>query len=205
MNINSEYHKIHTMFTRDQTTKKVVSGEWRLSVFDVLRDVPWTITEKVDGTNIRVQWSGSGKVTFGGRTDNAQIPAKLIDHLRQTFPTTKFEDGRPIMLYGEGYGAGIQKGGGDYRADQGFILFDAWAGGMWLERETVQEIGDRMGVPVVPVLGSMPLREAADMCRNGFASELRSSPPEGIIARPHVELLDRRGRRIITKLKLRDF
>lgn len=40
---------------------------------------------------------------------------------------------------------------------------------------------------------------------NGFASRLKYTPPEGIVMRPAVELLNRRLGRVISKLKLNDF
>ena len=46
----------------------------------------------------------------------------LAANLGEVFP-----DGAAV-LYGEGYGAKIQKGGGNYRADQDFVLFDVRVG-----------------------------------------------------------------------------
>ena len=126
----SEYHKIQSIFKRDMTSKRktLIEGDWTLPEFEYLAGNAWTFTEKVDGTNIRVVFKDSG-VTFGGRTDDAQIPAKLVERLNERFlPLAAklgevFPDGAAV-LYGEGYGAKIQKGGGNYRADQDFVLFD---------------------------------------------------------------------------------
>lgn len=129
----SEYHKIQSIFKRDMESrhKTLLEGQWTCPEFAYLASNQWTFTEKVDGTNIRVIFQNGG-ITFGGRTDNAQIPAQLVTRLNEKFlplaETLKetFSDG--CVLYGEGYGAKIQKGGGNYRADQDFVLFDVRVG-----------------------------------------------------------------------------
>lgn len=125
----SEYHKIQSIFKRDMTSKRktLIEGEWTLPEFEYLAGNVWTFTEKVDGTNIRVIFKDGG-ITFGGRTEDAQIPAQLVTRLNERFLplAAKMQEvfGCDACLYGEGYGAKIQKGGGNYRADQDFVLFD---------------------------------------------------------------------------------
>jgi hypothetical protein len=43
------------------------------------------------------------------------------------------------------------------------------------------------------------------ICNKGFESQWGDFIAEGIVARPQVELRDRAGHRIITKLKHKDF
>lgn len=220
-----EYHKIQTVYHRDPATKHktLLEGEYALPEFAYLAGVPWDFTEKVDGTNIRVLYLNPdaeqperARVSFGGKTDNAQIPTKLLDHLAATFTVDKMRDAFPnaggVCLYGEGYGAGIQKGG-IYRPDQSFVLFDVWAGGwdagVWLRRGDVQDVGEKLGIDTVPIIGTGTLPEMVERVREGFTSIFsfngRPALAEGIVARPAVDLFDRMGRRIITKLKYTDF
>ena len=215
-----EYDKIQTVYKRDPETnhKTLLEGEFSLPEFKYLRDNEWIFTEKVDGTNIRVIWvdeksihhgtsTSGGDVEFRGRTDNAQLPPHLLKALQGHFTGERLEASLtgPCALYGEGYGVKIQKGGGDYRADAGFILFDVWCG-MWLEQSSVREIGAALDIPVVPVIGSGTLIQAIETVKaKAFGSLLRKTLPEGLVMRPAVELLDRRGNRIITKIKLKDF
>ena len=123
----NEYHKINTIFKRDRTTNRIIEGDYSCPEFEFLANNVWTWSEKVDGTNIRVMLQG-GNVTFGGRTDSAQIPAQLVTRLNERFLslTEKMQElfSCDVCLYGEGYGAKIQKGGGNYRQDQDFVLFD---------------------------------------------------------------------------------
>jgi hypothetical protein len=72
----------------------------------------------------------------------------------------------PVILYGEGYGPGIQKGGGNYGSDQSFVLFDIKIGPWWLRREDVLEIADKLMIPdVVPVVGKGTLADMVALVR----------------------------------------
>ena len=206
-----EYHKINSIFKRDEKTKKFLD-QYSCPEFEYLANNEWEFTEKVDGTNVRIHWDGAN-VKFGGRTDNAQMPVSLMEHLNGHFTPQRLSDvfsditpdTNPVTLYGEGYGAKIQKGGGDYRPDQGFILFDILVGKWWLKREDIEFMAGHLGVPITPIIGRGTLADAIDLCEKGFQSRLRDSEPEGLVIRPSVELKARSGNRIITKLKLRDF
>ena len=204
-----EYHKIQTMFKRDmENKKKLLEGQWSLPEFEYLANNLWEFTEKVDGTNIRVMLQ-NGAVTFGGKTDNASIPAPLVARLQERFlpqtdkMTELFSEG--VCLYGEGYGPKIQKGGGNYRQDQDFVLFDVRVGDWWLKRTDVVKIATELGLDVVPVIGSGTLFDAMIRVRNGMKSQWGDFAAEGIVARPAVELKSRNGQRIITKIKTVDF
>ena len=211
----TEYHKIQTLYLRDPTTKHktLLEGQFALPEFEYLAPCLWECTEKVDGTNIRVMLDAEGGVTLGGRTDSAQIPAKLVEKLNQRFLTVKRRQllaetfpGGNVVLYGEGFGAGIQKVGPLYGPEQDFVLFDILVGGhWWLLRENVEEIAEKLQLPIVPVVGTMTIKDAVEFVRAGFSSAWGDFPAEGIVARPTVELRTRKGDRIITKLKVRDF
>ena len=205
----TEYHKIQTMFKREMQNKgKIIEGAWTCPEFEYLKDNEWTFTEKVDGTNIRISFQ-DGKITFGGRTDAAQIPSQLVTRLNDKFLpladlfAQNFADG--CVLYGEGYGAKIQKGGGLYRSDQDFVLFDVRVGKWWLQRKDVEDIAVVLGLDVVPIIGSGSLQDAIDKVKLGITSNWGNFEAEGIVARPRVELVTRGGQRIITKIKARDF
>jgi hypothetical protein len=208
-----EYHKIETIYERDTTgSKKLIEGQFRNHAVEYLKDTFWEWTEKIDGTNIRIHWDGH-QVSFGGRTDNAQIPAPLVNRLNELFGgetnaqlfEQKFGE-TEITLYGEGYGAKIQKGGGLYKSDGvDFIMFDARVGDLWLTRESVWDIANTFGVEVVPVVLRGDIDDAVKYVRSRPTSTIGTAPMEGLVGRPMVELKDRRGNRIIVKVKVRDF
>lgn len=139
-----------------------------------------------------------------------------------------------VCLYGEGYGAKIQSGGKYIPDGVDFVLFDVLITNvvpvmyqsikqnkienglnkpkcicrkrdMWLLREDVEEIAKVFNIKIVPIIGEGTLNECIEIVKKGFNSQWGNFEAEGIVAKPKVELKDRRGNRIITKIKSRDF
>lgn len=184
--------------------------DWSEPEFEYLANNKWELTEKVNGTNIRIMWDGE-KITFGGKTDNAQIHAPLVQRLNEVFlpQLDKFIEifglGGDVCLYGEGYGNRIQKVGKLYREDQDFVLFDIKIGDWWLMRPDIEDIASKLGIDVVPIVGVGTLFDAIQFVKNGFTSQWGNFEAEGVIAKPVIPLLSRGGKRIITKIKTIDF
>ncbi len=205
-----EYNKIYSPFVRDEITNKLKEGEWSRPEFDYLKEKKWFATEKVDGTNIRIMWNGKD-VTLGGKTDAANLPADLINTLQQQFSTItqrqkfaeKFAE-KNVCFYGEGYGAGIQKGG-TYRKDKAFVLFDVMIDGIWLNVGNVKGIAESFGMEVVPTVKEGTLAEIIEFVRAKPKSNWGDFVMEGVVARPEMVLLNNRGERLITKIKVKDF
>lgn len=205
-----EYHKIETLFERDEKTKKVIEGKYRNPTVDYLKNSMWQFTEKIDGTNIRIFWDGN-KVKFYGRTDKAQIPATLVNRLTELFGGETNEEmfeqkfgANQVMLVGEGYGEKIQKGG-QYRKGQDFILFDVLIADNWQSRENVNDIAKYFNIDVVPTVFVGTIKEAVDYVKSKPKSKIGTADSEGLVGRPVIELQDRTGKRIIVKIKVRDF
>jgi len=218
-----KYPKINTIWKRDEKTGKIIEGDFSKPEFAIINQ--WLITEKIDGTNIRVSFSATmkdgkktGVIQFDGRTYEAQIPAHLVAALQKTFTVQLFEEvfsekGLPdyIILFGEGYGAKIQKGGGLYRDDVGFILFDVFVEtegkGWWLDRNNVEEIAGKFDIPVVPVEAIGTWQDAVKLVKNTTASAVSKYPKvaEGVVCRSYPLLLFRNGDPVMFKLKVRDF
>ena len=206
-----EYPKIETIFSRDtEGTKKLIFGTYRDETVKYLRFNDWQFTEKIDGTNISVEWDGHA-VSFHGRTERAQIPKHLLEYLERTFLTTEAEElfeqtygDKNVILYGEGYGAKIQNGG-NYRSDVSFILFDVLIGDNWQEREWAEKTAKMFGIDVVPVVFVGSLEEGIDYVMEHHPSTIGTAMMEGIVGRPMVEMRDRLGKRIIVKIKWEDF
>lgn len=211
-----EYHKIQTVYLRNPDTKfkTLLEGQFAEPEFEYLQANQWVFTEKIDGTCIRIMWDGN-VVRFGGKTDNAQIPAFLYDKLNDLFSTEQFKKLFPdpdedekicICLYGEGYGAKIQKGGGNYIPDGcSFILFDVKIADWWLQRKDVKDVAEKFGIDIVPIVGTGTLQEGIEMVRKSYKSLVGKRNAEGLVMRPATELKTRAGKRIITKIKCKDF
>jgi hypothetical protein len=207
------YHKIETVWERDmEGSKKLIEGQFRNPTVAMLQNLFWDWTEKIDGTNIRVRWDGHS-VSFGGRTDNANIPAPLVNRLNELFGgetnaqifEQKFGENE-VILFGEGYGAKIQACGGLYKHDGvDFILFDVMVGDMFLRRDSVEEIAWCFCIQAVPIVLRGDIDDAVAFVRRKPRSTIGTAPMEGLVGRLPEELYDRRGNRIIVKVKVRDF
>jgi len=209
------YHKIQSVYKRDPKNnyKTFLIGEWSKPEFEFLADNEWVWTEKIDGTNTRIMWDGK-VVTFGGKTDNTQIPAFLVNYLVGLFKGTKkekmfkdkFGNEGDVCLFGESCGVKIQKGGDNYKKDKNeFILFDIKIGDWWLKREDVENVAKYFNIKIAPIIGTGTIYEAIDKTKKGFNSHWGEFLAEGIVLRPKVELQGRDGKRIITKVKYKDF
>lgn len=206
-----QYEKIETVFCRDTNgTKRLVLNDYRNPTIAYLKDNMWLFTEKVDGTNIRIHWDGH-KVEFGGRTDKAQIPGPLLNKLNEMFMTTEAEElfeqtwgDKDVILFGEGYGPKIQNGG-DYRSDVSFILFDVLVGNDYQEREWVEKTAQMFNIDVVPIVLTGTIQDGIDYVMKHPQSTMGTAMMEGVVGRPMIELRDRRGERVIVKIKWEDF
>ena len=206
-----QYEKIETVFCRDTNgTKRLILDNYRNPTIAYLKDNMWLFTEKVDGTNIRVHWDGH-KVEFGGRTDKAQIPGPLLNKLNEMFMTTEAEElfeqtwgDKDVILFGEGYGPKIQNGG-DYRSDVSFILFDVLVGNNYQEREWVEKTAQMFNIDVVPIVLTGTIQDGIDYVMKHPRSTMGTAMMEGVVGRPMIELRDRRGERVIVKIKWEDF
>ena len=219
-----EYQKINTLFKRD-LKNVIIPSQYTCEEFNYLKNNLWECTEKIDGTNIRVyvtMEAGEGEdpwlygVTIKGKIDRAELSSKLVKKLEsiffkvdwaKVFPTLTPED--TVCIYGEGYGAGIQKCGGRYISnDVNFILFDVKFNEWWLKREDCEDIAKKCNVDVVPLIDYMTIPQAVEFVKNGFKSRISEDKDlnaEGLVLRTTCGLRFRNGERVITKIKTRDF
>lgn len=225
-----QYHKIETAFVRDESFK--VTQELRHPVYGDIKK--WRMSEKIDGTNVRIMLTEEGKMKIGGKSDEAQLHAGLYDSLLEMFSAENLKEvfwapkqdecvekseefvPFPVILYGEGYGAGIQKGGGDYNANKTFRLFDVWIKGeddinWWLDWQNVEDVAKKLSIKTVPDMGWTTLEAAVAFTKIGFDSIVAKEETgiikkaEGVVLRPRETMYDKAGRRIIIKLKTQDF
>lgn len=171
------YDKIETLYNRSTDGKKsLIKGSFRNSTVEMLKDIQWGFTEKVDDTNISVHWDGHN-IEFHGRTEKASIPSDLVNKLNELF--------------------------GNDGVD--FILFDVMIGGNYQPRAVVDDIAMAFGIKVVPFIMSGTLAEAEEFIMTHPKSTLGDCEMEGLVGRPIHELRDRCGNRIIVKIKWCDY
>lgn len=204
--------------------KHVIPGQLRLPEFGLVTH--WLVTEKIDGTNLRVRYEpwlgdypgGEAKVSFSGRTDNASLHPKLTERLEEIFTRRALEEAfpgltEPVWLYGEGYGPKVQSGGwytGGKDSKHGFRLFDVLVGRWWLNWENVENVAEKLGIETVPVLSERAsLEHALSMVKLESATAAQDGGDdgrqhEGIVCRTNPLLFTRSGERLMWKLKVRD-
>lgn len=99
------YQKINTIFMRDAKNVIMPYESFTEPEFEYLRGLKWRASEKIDGTNMRIEvtkvpvWDGGiegrtingveFKVRIAGKTDNAQIPKNLLKHMQEKYPNEK--------------------------------------------------------------------------------------------------------------------
>lgn len=211
-----KFPKITTVFDRDPENNysTLLRGEYAEPEFAYLADAEWVFREKIHGTNLRLIWQPNTEphVMLKGRKEASQVPTflteailgrdGLADRLRDQFGDT------PACLYGEGYGAKVQKEGERYLPDgHDFCLFDVKVGEWWLQEGDVTDVAEGVDLTRAPIVGTGTLPEAVDMVESGFTSEVAQEPlmAEGLVMHPRVELFNRQGERILTKVKHEDF
>ena len=217
-----EYQKINTLFLRDEK-KVIIPSSFTCDEFEYLKDCKWECTEKINGANTRIyisrEYDGEDDwlygVSFMGKTNNSTIPEHLNLKLQQIFYRVDWKTvfpslmpGDSVCLYGEGYGNKIQKGSSYISNDVDFILFDVKYNNWWLERKNCEDIANKCGIKIVPIVGYMTIPEAIDLVKKGFKSSISEDKnliAEGLVLKTPQGLLSRDGKRIITKIKHNDF
>lgn len=204
-----EYPKIQNVFKFDEKYRNVVGLN---EPFETLKNIKWYGTEKVDGTNCQICWDGHN-IQINGRTERSVMPENLDKYFKETFLTSEMEyvfeqifEDKEVVIYGEGYGAKIQQGGGNYIPNAvSFIVFDILIDGIWLKRENVEDICKRLNLDIVPLVFKGTIDEAKEYIASHPNSILSDKHEmEGIVIRPMVELYDRKGNLITCKVKYRD-
>lgn len=213
-----QYNKIQTAFKRGDGNT-IIPTEITTPELEATKNLLFEGTEKIDGTNMRVEidWRSydDWTITIHGKTDNANIPKTLEKRMHEIFDNLKvnevFDYSEPIhiTIYGEGYGAGIQKGGGCYISKGvDFILFDVRIGDWWLLRNGIEDIAQKIGVKIVPIIGYFTIKDACKLVKHGFKSTIAEDKnliAEGLVLKAPCGIRTRSGERIMTKIKYKDF
>ena len=76
---------------------------------------------------------------------------------------------------------------------------------MWLKRDALEDIAKTFGIDVVPIILTGTLQDAVDFVKQKPKSTIGVADMEGLVCKPMVDMLDRMGRRVIVKIKVRDF
>jgi hypothetical protein len=220
----TEYPKIDTLYDRDGS-HHVIVGKLRRPEFGNIK--MWYVTEKLNGRNTRVSLVNNGAdgiVDYGGKTDEADMPPELLEYLKETFTLEKMKAAfwmnplkipQRVTIYGEGYGhESCAAGSKMYRDNISFRLFDCLVDTWWLKRNDLENVAMKLKIKCVPLLGiinDLPkslldleniikISHVATEENNNFCAMA-----EGIVAFTDPYLFNRKGERVMWKLKVKDF
>lgn len=210
-----KYPKISTIYERkDDGTKLLDETKFSWPIFEYLARTEWIATEKLDGTNIGIVWDGY-KVRFQGRTPDASFSAVQFEYLTEKFGSGENEElfeqhfgEKPVVLYGELVGRGIQACGSYYCPDgYKFYLFDVYFPdtNVWANQEARKTFAEVFNVEFAPTVASGTLEDLVNCVKTVPKSYCGGLMAEGVVARPAIEIFDNRGRRVMTKIKVCDF
>lgn len=206
-----EYFKISNLYKFDARYKNIVGYNQE---FDYLKDNIWVGTEKIDGTNIRICWDGH-EISYLGHTDKSIIPDNLKTYLDDLLMTAEMEyvfeqvfHEKEACIYCEGYGYKIQTNGNLYVENNecSIIVFDVLVNGLYLERNNVIEVSNKLGLQYVPIVFEGNLSEAEIFVSKHNNSSLNNGlhEMEGLVLETKMPLYYRNGNPIKCKLKYRD-
>lgn len=218
-NFDMTYHHIEAPTVQDdeygrefKKRKLIVPKEgqdeaYRSPLLAYLADSLWAYSRKIDGENIRIQWDGE-QALWNGKSNSFQCSAEFTEYMNSTFLEEIFEEkfGREkvVTIFGEKMGPKTQGNELGLEKDE-LVIFDVNINGTWLGKDNVREIAKYFGARTTYDLtdttdNPYTLRELIEMCSNGAFEGW-----EGIVATPLIELRDQAGRRVIVKIKNKDY
>ena len=217
LNDFTKYTKIGSPFKKDD---KFLNKE-ELSQY--LPKGIWILTEKIDGTNIRIILTkpeedgtrqifvGSRKLLLNKEDKGSKQYFDCIEEINLNKIKEYFKDvNSTVIIYGEGYGAGVQKGS-IYSSKKNFRVFDIRIGQAYQDFDYVQKVCIDNQLNLVPIFGEVDLihYEGCINDLNNFENTLikegDGGKPEGLVYKFEPVLLNKYGERLIFKVKFKDF
>ena len=202
------YQKIETLYKFDTKLKRFIEGDFVNPIVKYLANCEWQASEKIDGTNIRILWTGFN-FEIKGREDTSGIPEEVISLYKSIFTKDmeyafeqKFKD-KQVILCMEAYAGKIQ--GHIYSGNEKLIGYDIMINEQYIDRKGSKEIFEEFGFDYVPTLNFKTLWEAIDYVKTSTKSIIDNTATiEGLVCLPKERNYDNQGNRICVKIKARD-
>ncbi len=213
----TKYTKFSSPFVKD---------EKYLNIDELSQELPignWIKTEKIDGTNIRIiltkpDEEGNREILIGSRklilNKEDKGSRQYLDCLKEVNLNKikeYFEEIKStVVIYGEGYGAGVQRGG-IYAKDKNYRVFDIRIGLAYQDFEYVKKVCIDNQLNIVPIFSNVDeitYQECLESLRHfdgTLINEGCGGVPEGLVYKFEPVLLNKYGERLIFKIKRKDF
>lgn len=206
------YQKIVSPWKRTDPKSKTVNTEvFSDEYIEMLKDIKWIGTEKIDGENLNFYYDGN-HVSYFGHTDKSVFTNEEKSWL-DSLITPEFESifeqvfgEKEAMVHGELLGPKIQSNLYDVD-DFKFYVFDIYykIDGVFWKQESVDFYAKQFGFERAPNVASGTLDEIAEIVKSAPASKVNPKMEmEGIVIRPFRELKNGKNERIIYKVKVAD-
>jgi len=199
-----KYPKIQTLFKRNEKGRIIVDEYSKLEFESVDQ---WFVTEKIDGTNIRIAFDKKlNKVEILGRTEKSELHVDLTKALyrliNKKLLNEVFDD--DVILFGEGIGEKIQAG--KYGKKYKFYLFDVYYKFKFLNNEELENVATKLNLNIVSSLGIFTKQEIKNLIMTCFYSKINKEVlAEGVVAKSYPLLFNEKGERVMFKLKCSDY
>lgn len=205
------YPKIDTLFDRGEDFN-VDLNRFRRPEFAFIGD--WLVMEKLDGANISIYADRDG-TKWRGRTSKANFIPDITNHLNLLVESwhdplqAKIAEHKldSLEIFGEVYGPKVQAGG-IYSTEIKTKFYDIRVNqNLWLDHATLLKYALELGFGV-PQTGFADLNKIIYDVSHGFETFEKGGTggiAEGLIAKTEVPLYNNAGKRLIWKLKHKDF
>ena len=217
LNSFTKYEKFSSPFKKDD---KYLNTE---ELAQYLPIGNWIKTEKIDGTNIRIILTkpdeegnretliGSRKLVLNPEDKGSKIYMSCLKEVNLHKIAEYFKDvNSTVIIYGEGYGAGVQKGG-IYSKEKDYRVFDIRIGKAYQDFEYVKKVCVDNQLNLVPVysdVDEITYKECLETLRNfdkTLITDGDGGKPEGLVYKFEPVLLNKYGERLLFKVKFKDF
>jgi hypothetical protein len=202
------YPKIDEIYKRDEKGN-FINGVFSRPEIEYLKDNLWNATEYIDGINIRIIWDKKN-ITFRGKKDADDIPKNLLNMLHDRFTFKVFDKelhGVDTIFFCESVGKGIKESE-KYLSPSSEIdifLLDTTIVGLWGDDSILEKISQIFNIKIRPIVGVNTLNNILRDLPNIKSKIKNDQIVDGVVCKPIFDLSDRIYRRIMCKIKIKDF
>lgn len=208
------YPKFYAPYERKEHSKLVDINKPKRDIKPYMTDdMTWTVSEKLNGINTRIIWDGYS-IEVKGRNDKTELQGGQLD-LQGDLIASQMDNGnfmfdelfgtKKVTIFGEVIGTKIQ--GNPYKlGETQFKVFDILINDVWVSPEGITKIAEDLNMSTVmhyTVRGwDNVMTNFIEIWKNCRKKKFYF---EGLVAYPAHQPLTKKGERVITKIKVKDF